>query len=146
VHEVLPASRKTPRSDIATQTPPVPRCRVVGAIQGHISEVIEEPNAEPPETSDPGDGDDDGDDDGDGDPESGTMSEEDDPIPNPDPNAEANCEEQVGCRLLVTLERLVDNGLGGGAERHGSRAKLREPDPFDGRTQRNSEAFSSSAC
>jgi hypothetical protein len=75
---------------------PVPsalRCRVVGAIQGRISEVIDEPSAKPLEPSDPGDGSDDGD----PDPKSGTLSEADDPIPNPDPNAEANGEEQVGC-------------------------------------------------
>jgi hypothetical protein len=59
------------------------------------------------------------------------MTGEDDPIPNPNPNAEADGEEQVGCRLLVALERLADNGLGGGAERHGSQAKLQEPNPFD---------------
>jgi hypothetical protein len=52
------------------------------------------------------------------------MTEEDDPIPKPDPNAEANGKEQVGCRLLAALERLADNRLGGGAERHGSRAKI----------------------
>jgi hypothetical protein len=61
------------------------------------------------------------------------MSETDDPIPNPNANAEANGEEQVGRRLLAALERLADHGLCGGAERHGSRGKLREPDPFDGK-------------
>jgi hypothetical protein len=93
-----------------------PRHRVVGAIQGHISEVIEEPNAEPLEPSDPGDGDDNGDPDPDPDPESSTISEADDPLPNPNPNAEANSEEQVGRRMLAALERLADHGLGGGAE------------------------------
>jgi hypothetical protein len=148
VHEVLPASQKTLCSNIATQTPhqlvpPAPRRRVIGAIQGRISEVIEEPNAEPPEPSDPGDGDDDGDGDPnpDPDPESGTMTKEDDPIPNPDPNAEANGEEQVGRRLLAAVERLANNGLGGGAERHGSRAKLREPDPFDGKDPKKLPGF-----
>jgi hypothetical protein len=76
--------------------PPAPRRRVVGTTKGCISEVFEEPNAEPPEPSDPSDDDDDGDPDLDPDPESGTLSGEDDPIPNPDPNAEADGEEQVG--------------------------------------------------
>ena len=41
--------------------PPAPRRRVVGTTKGCIREVFEEPNAEPPEPSDPGDGDGDGD-------------------------------------------------------------------------------------
>jgi hypothetical protein len=101
------------------------------AIQGCISEVIKEPSTEPPEPSDPGDGDDDGE--PDPNPKSGNNSEAGDPIPNPDPNAEANGKEQVGHRMLAALERLADHGLGGGAERQDSRAKLQEPDPFDGK-------------
>jgi hypothetical protein len=125
--------------------PPAPRRRVVGATKGHISEVFEEPNVEPLEPSDPGDGDDDGDGDSDPDPnpdpESGTITGADDPIPNPDTNAVADGEKQVGRQLLAPLERLADNGLGGGAERHGSRAKLREPDPFDGKDLKKLRGF-----
>jgi hypothetical protein len=69
------------------------------------------------------------------------MTEADDPIPNPDPNTEADGEEQVGCRLLVALERLADHGLGGGAERQSSRAKLQEPDPFDGKDPKKLRGF-----
>jgi hypothetical protein len=69
------------------------------------------------------------------------MSEADDLLPNPNLNAEANGEEQVGCRLLVALERLTDNGLGGGAERQGSRAKLREPNPFNGKDPKKLRGF-----
>jgi hypothetical protein len=98
VHEVPLASQKTPRSDIAILTRHQfhPRRDAESSAQpkGRINEVFEEPNAEPPEPSDPGD--DDGDGDGDPDPESGTLSGEDDPGPNPDPNAEADGEEQVG--------------------------------------------------
>jgi hypothetical protein len=111
--------------------PPALRRRVIGTTKGRISKVFEEPNAKLPEPSDPGD--DDGDPNPNPDPESSTMTGEDNPIPNPDLNAEADGEEQVGCRLIAALERLADNGLGGGSERHRSRAKLREPDPFDGK-------------
>jgi hypothetical protein len=69
------------------------------------------------------------------------MTGEDDPIPNPDLNAEADGEEQLGRRLIAALERLADNGLGGGAERQGSRAKLREPDPFDGKDPKMFRGF-----
>jgi hypothetical protein len=69
------------------------------------------------------------------------MTGEDDPIPNPDPNAEADGKEQVGRRLLAALERLADNGLGGGAERQGSRAKPQEPDPFDGKDLKKLRGF-----
>jgi hypothetical protein len=99
--------------------PPAPRRRVVSTTKGRIDEVFEEPHADPLEPSDPGDGDDDGDGDPDPDPESSTLSGADDPGPNPDPNAEADGEEQVGCRLIVALERLADNGLAGRAERQG---------------------------
>jgi hypothetical protein len=122
---------------------PAPRHRVVGTTKGHISEVFKEPNAEPPEPSAPGDDDGNGNPnpDPDPDPESGTMTGEDDPIPNPDPNAEADGEEQVGHRLIAALERLADNGLGGGAERHGSREKLWEPNPFDGKDPKKLRGF-----
>jgi hypothetical protein len=116
--------------------PPAPRRREVGTTKGRISEVFEEPNAEHPEPSDPGD--DDGDGNPDPDPESSSLSGEDDPIPNPNPNAEADGEEQVGCRLIAALERLADNGR---AERQGSRAKLREPDPFDGKDPKKLRGF-----
>ncbi|KAF8532274.1 hypothetical protein JB92DRAFT_3104069 [Gautieria morchelliformis] len=52
------------------------------------------------------------------------------PRPNANLNAAANGEEQVG-RMLVALERLADNGLGGG-DRNDSKAKLWEPNQFDG--------------
>jgi hypothetical protein len=39
------------------------------------------------------------------------------------------------------LERLTDNGLDGGAERQGSQAKLREPDPFDGKNPKKLRGF-----
>jgi hypothetical protein len=66
------------------------------------------------------------------------LSGEDDPIPNPNPNAEADGEEQVGHRLITALERLADNGR---AERQGSRAKLREADPFDGKDPKKLRGF-----
>jgi hypothetical protein len=69
------------------------------------------------------------------------MTGEDDPIPNPDPNAEADGEEQVGRRLIAALERLANNGLGGGAGRQGSQAKLQEPDPFDGKDLKKLQSF-----
>jgi hypothetical protein len=69
------------------------------------------------------------------------LSGEDDPIPNPNPNGEADGEEQVGHRLIAALERLANNGLGGGAERQGSRAKLWEPDPFDGKGPKKLRGF-----
>jgi hypothetical protein len=43
--------------------------------------------------------------------------------------------------LLAALERLADHGLGGGAERQGSRAKLREPDPFAGKDPKKLRGF-----
>jgi hypothetical protein len=107
---------------------PAARRQAVGAIQGCISEVLEEPNPEPPEPSDPGDGDDDGK----TDPESGTNSKADDPIPNPNLNAEGNGKEQVGHRMLAALERLADHSAGDGTERQDSRAKLQEPNQFNG--------------
>jgi hypothetical protein len=121
--------------------PSAPKCQVVGTIQGCISKVIDEPSGDLPEPSDPGGGDDNGDPNPDPDPESGTLSEAENPIPSPDPNAEANSEEQVGRQMLAALERLAEHGLGGGAERHGSRAKLQEPDPFDGKDPKKLRGF-----
>jgi hypothetical protein len=113
-----------------------PQCRAIGASQGCISEVPEEPNAKPPEPSDPGDGDD-----GEPDPESGTNSEADNPIPNPNLNAEANGEEQVGHQMLAALERLTNHGLGGGVECQDSRAKLWEPNQFNGSDPKKLRGF-----
>jgi hypothetical protein len=43
--------------------------------------------------------------------------------------------------MLAALERLADHGLGGGAECRESRAKLREPDPFDGKDLKKLRGF-----
>jgi hypothetical protein len=61
-----------------------------------------------------------------------------DPIPNPDPNAEADGEAQVG-RLLAALERLAENA--GGNRPATSKAKLRDPDPFDGKDSKKLWGF-----
>jgi hypothetical protein len=105
--------------------------------QGCISKVLEEPNAEPLEPSDPGDRDDNSE----PNPESGTYSKADNPIPNPNLNAEANGKEQVGRQMLVASERLADHSLGGGAECQDSRAKLQEPNPFDGKDLKKLQGF-----
>jgi hypothetical protein len=102
--------------------------RVADPPQGHIEEVPEEPPEEPGEPPDPGD--DDGGDDGGGDDDPTHDPDEADPIPNPDLNAEADGKAQVG-RLLVALERLANNAAGGNRPAT-SKAKLRDPNQFDG--------------
>ncbi|KAF8522839.1 hypothetical protein JB92DRAFT_2614134, partial [Gautieria morchelliformis] len=61
-------------------------------------------------------------------------------VVNSNPNAEADGEEQVGRRMLVALEKLADNGLGGG-DRADSKAKLREPNQFDGSHPKKLQGF-----
>jgi hypothetical protein len=74
----------------------------LGAIQGCISEVIEEPNTKPPEPSDPsdGDGDVDLDPDPNPNPESGTMSKPDDPLPNPTQMQRQTARNRLGTDCL----------------------------------------------
>jgi hypothetical protein len=106
----------------------VRRC-VADPPQGHIEEVPEEPPELPEAPEDPGD---DGGDDGrgDDDPDPKPDLNVPDPIPNTDPNAEADGEAQVG-RLLAGLERFAENAAGGNRPAT-SKAKLQDPDPFDG--------------
>jgi hypothetical protein len=73
--------------------------------------------------------------DDDPDPDAEPNPNADDPIPNPDPNAEA---DGVGC-LLAALERLAENT--GGNRPATSKAKLREPDPFDGKDPKKLRGF-----
>jgi hypothetical protein len=129
--------------------PPIPgRRRIADPPRGRIEEVHEEPPEQPEVPGDPGDdggGDDDG---GDGDPDPDHDPDQDpdpeddpdaaDPIPNPDPNAEADGEAQVG-RLLAALERLAENA--GGNRPAISKAKLRDPDPFDGKDPKKLRGF-----
>jgi hypothetical protein len=100
--------------------------------------VSEEPSEQPEAPGDPGDdgGDDGGGDDGGGDDDPDADAEHEpyaaDPIPNPNPNAEAEGEAQVSW-LLAALKRLAENA--GGNRPATSKAKLRDPDPFDGKCQ-----------
>jgi hypothetical protein len=43
--------------------------------------------------------------------------------------------------MLAALERLADHGLGGGAEQHDLRAKLQEPNPFNGKDPKKLQGF-----
>jgi hypothetical protein len=120
--------------------PPIPgrRC-LAGPPRGCIAEVSEEPSEQPEAPGDPGD-DGGGDGGGDNDPDPDAEPEPDaaDPIPNPNPNAEADGEAQVS-RLLAALERLAENA--GGNRPATSKAKLRDPNPFDGKDSKKLRGF-----
>jgi hypothetical protein len=119
------------------------RRRIADPPRGRIEEVSEEPSKQPEAPGDPSDdGGDDGGGDGRGDNDPNPNPEPDpdaaDPIPNPDPNAEADSEAQVG-QLLVALEHLAENA---GRNRPAtSKAKLRDPDPFDGKDPKKHRGF-----
>jgi hypothetical protein len=122
------------------QCPLIPaRRRVANPPRGHIEEVLEEPPEQPEEPGDPGD--DDGGHDGGGDDDPNPKPEPDaaDPIPNPDPNAEADSKAQVS-QLLMALEWLAENVTGGNRPAT-SKAKLRDPDPFNGRDLKKLRGF-----
>jgi hypothetical protein len=110
--------------------------------RGHIEEVPKEPPKQPEAPGDPGDdGSDDGcgdDGGGDDDPNPKPNPNAADPIPNPDPNAEADGSAQVG-QLLAALERLAENT--GGNRPATSKAKLWDPDPFDGKDPKKLRGF-----
>jgi hypothetical protein len=61
-----------------------------------------------------------------------------DPIPNPDLDAETDGKAQVS-RLLAALEQLTENT--GGNRPATSKAKLRDPDPFDGKDPKRLQDF-----
>jgi hypothetical protein len=122
--------------------PPIPgRRRIADPPRGRIEEVSEEPSEQPEAPGDPGDDDGGGDGGGDDDPDPDADPDPDvdDPIPNPNPNAEADGEAQVG-RILTALERLAENAAGGNRPMT-SKAKLRDPDPFDGRDPKKLRGF-----
>jgi hypothetical protein len=114
----------------------VRRC-VTDPPRGDIEEVPEEAHEQPEAPGDPGD---DGGDDGGGDDDPNPDPDPDaaDPIPNPDPNADADGEAQVS-RLLAVLEQLAENAGGNRPVR--SKAKLQDPDPFNGKDPKNLRGF-----
>jgi hypothetical protein len=124
------------------QCPLIPvRRRIADPPRGRIEEVAEEPSKQPEAPGDPGDdGGDDGGGDDDPDPDAEAEAEPDvaDPIPNPDLSAEADGEAQVG-RLLAALETLAEDA--GGNRPTTSKAKLRGPNPFDGKDPKKLRGF-----